>query len=166
MGSWDNTSGTSNSKAKEEMFVAPPHSLGVPTQKRGGHRSASPKRRVPKLTKEWVATYTLDKYDSDLHMGLDSDSEAEDSDSHKGCSSARGSELMSRSARSYAATYQAVSNQFEQETTLSKRYSQVTMIMHSSLNLLHITLQGSGTRMLPSIDGLNLKLYVILRLPS
>ncbi len=87
-----------------ETFVPPPHSLRVPTQKRGGCRSASPKCRVPKLTKERVTTYTLDKFDSDLHMGLDSDGEAEDSDSHEDRSSARGSESMLRSTCSYAAT--------------------------------------------------------------
>ncbi len=114
-GSWDNISGTSNSKAKEETFVLPQHSLGAPTQQRGGRRSALPMGRVPKLTKERVTAYTLGKFDSDLHMGSDSDSEAEDSDSHKDCSSARGSELMSCSACSYTATYQAVSDQFERE---------------------------------------------------
>jgi hypothetical protein len=104
-GSWeDKTSESSSSKAKEGTLVAPPHSLGAPTLKRGGRRRVSPKGRGPKQTK--VATYTLAKFDSDSNMGSDSGSEFEGSDSHEDdCSSS-----LAKAAR-----YQSVSDEFEQE---------------------------------------------------
>ncbi len=104
-GSWeDKTSESSSSKAKEGTLVAPPHSLGAPTLKRGGRRHVSPKGRGPKQMK--VATYMLAKFDSDLNMGSDSGSEVKGSDSHKdNCSS----------SRAKAARYQSVSDEFERE---------------------------------------------------
>ncbi len=99
-GSWeDKTSKSSSSKAKERTLVAPPHSLGAPTLKWGGHRRVSPKGRGPKQTK--VATYTLAKFDLDLNIS-DSSSEVEGSNSHE-------------DNRTKAARYQLVSDEFKQE---------------------------------------------------
>ncbi len=104
-GSWeDKTSKSSSSKAKEGMLMAPPHFLGVPTLKRGGRRRVSPKSRGPKQTK--VSTYTLAKFDSDLSMGSDGSSKVEGSNSHEDDRSI---------TRAKSASYQAVSDEFEQE---------------------------------------------------
>jgi hypothetical protein len=97
------------------MAVALPRPLGAPTQKQGGRRSRSPKPRVLMGAKATVATYSLDKLYLDLHNGLGSKGESEDSDSHDNCGSLGGKESTVLSACSYAATYQAVSQQFDQE---------------------------------------------------
>jgi hypothetical protein len=50
-----------------------------------------------------------------MHNSLGSKVESKDSDSHDNCDSLGGKESTALSAPSYAATYQAVSQQFDQE---------------------------------------------------
>ncbi len=114
-GSWGDTSGSSKGKSEEETAVVLPCPLGAPAQKQGGRRSRSPKPRVLRGTKAPVATYSLDKFYSDLHNGLGSEGESKDSDSHNNRGSSGGKESTALSACLYAATYQAVSQQFDQE---------------------------------------------------
>jgi hypothetical protein len=104
-GSWeDEISKFSSSEANEGMLVAPPHFLGAPTLKRGGHRRVSPKGRGPKQTK--VSTYTLAKFDLDSSMGSDGCSKVKGSDSHKDDCSI---------AWPKSASYQRVSDEFKRE---------------------------------------------------
>ncbi len=64
----------------------------------------SQKGRGPKQTK--VSTYTLAKFDSNLSMGSDGGSKVKGSNSHEDDCSI---------ARAKSASYQAVSDKFEQE---------------------------------------------------
>jgi hypothetical protein len=91
-----------------------PHSFGAPAQKQGGCRGAAlPKLRRAVLTREDINA----KFDSDLGMGSESDSdETKESDSSVDSGRPWGSSAACSSCSSgNTAIYQAVSGQFDQE---------------------------------------------------
>ncbi len=108
----------------------------------------SPKGRGSKQTK--VSTYTLAKFDLDSSMGSDGGSEVEGSDSHKDDRSI---------TRAKFASYQAVSDKFEQEEKdIIKGIFPGNYDQSLTSQFVVTTLQGSGTIMLPLVVGLKLKL--------